>query len=36
MQPQIYWTVISDAIVHGIHDRVLRHIKVETEAGTVR
>jgi hypothetical protein len=35
MQPQIYWTVISDAIVHGIHDRVLRHIKVETEAGTV-
>jgi hypothetical protein len=31
MQPQIYWTVISDAIVHRIHDRVLRHIKAETE-----
>jgi hypothetical protein len=31
MQPQIYWTVISDAIVHRIHDRVLRHIKVEAE-----
>jgi hypothetical protein len=31
MQPQIYWTAVSDAIVHRIHDRVLRHIKAQTE-----
>ena len=31
MQPQTYWTAISDAIVHRIHDRVLRHIKAEAE-----
>jgi hypothetical protein len=27
-----YWTLISDAIIHRIHDRVLDHIKRETEA----
>jgi hypothetical protein len=32
MQPQAYWTLISDVIIHRIHDRVLRHIKDETEA----
>ena len=31
MQPQGYWTAISDAIVHRIHERVLSHIKSEVE-----
>ena len=31
MQPQMYWTAVADAIVHRIHDRVLRHIKAEAE-----
>jgi hypothetical protein len=32
MQPQAYWTAISDAIVHRIHERVLRHIKDVSES----
>jgi hypothetical protein len=31
MQPQGYWTIIADAILHRIHSRVLTHIKQETE-----
>lgn len=31
MQPQQYWTAISDGIIHSIHDRVLQHIKREVE-----
>ncbi len=26
MTPQVYWTLYSDAVVHQIHHRVLRHI----------
>ena len=33
MQPQMYWTVIADAIVHGIHQRVLGHIRAGAERG---
>jgi hypothetical protein len=32
MQPQVYWTLFADAIVHRIHQRVLEHIKLEAEA----
>ncbi len=27
MYPQWYWTIWSDALIHGIHERVLLHIK---------
>lgn len=30
--PHAYWTIWTDAIVHRIHDRVLRHIKRLAEA----
>ena len=33
MQPQGYWTIVADTIVHQIHVRVLEHIKRETESG---
>jgi hypothetical protein len=33
MQPQGYWTILADTIVHQIHVRVLDHIKRETESG---
>lgn len=29
--PQAYWRPWSDYLIHRIHDRVLRHIKAETE-----
>lgn len=29
--PQFYWGIISDNIIHQIHDRVLNHIKLEAE-----
>lgn len=32
--PATYWRLWSDAIVHRIHMRVLRHIKSQAEAGT--
>lgn len=32
MHPQPYWTAWSNAIIHGIHLRVLRHIKEISEA----
>jgi len=31
IKPTFYWTLWSDFIVHKIHERVLRHIKVESE-----
>ena len=31
MEPQGYWTLIADAIVHRIHERVLDHIRQEVE-----
>jgi hypothetical protein len=31
MFPQTYWTMWSDALVHSIHARVLRHIKATVE-----
>src|SRR5262249_40279695 len=27
MEPGPYWQIFSDAIIHGIHNRVLQHIK---------
>jgi len=29
--PEIYWKTWSDFIIHRIHERVLNHIKIETE-----
>jgi uncharacterized membrane protein YhaH (DUF805 family) len=29
--PHAYWTIWSDALVHGIHRRVLEHIKINAE-----
>jgi hypothetical protein len=31
MAPEAYWQVISDALIHRIHERVLDHIKNEVE-----
>jgi hypothetical protein len=31
IKPGLYWTVWSDYIVHKIHQRVLQHIKTQTE-----
>jgi len=31
MAPEAYWQVISDALIHRIHARVLDHIKNEVE-----
>jgi hypothetical protein len=33
MFPQAYWTLWSDALIHAIHHRVLRHIKRLSEGG---
>jgi hypothetical protein len=30
-KPDFYWTIWSDYIVHKIHNRVLEHIKEQTE-----
>ena len=32
IKPDIYWTLWSDFIVHKIHERVLHHIKFQTES----
>ena len=32
MQPQFYWTLWSDSMIHSIHERVLLHIKDLSEA----
>lgn len=31
IKPAFYWTLWSDYIVHSIHNRVLQHIKIESE-----
>jgi hypothetical protein len=31
MAPEAYWQILSDALIHRIHDRVLDHIKHEVE-----
>lgn len=31
--PQLYWNLWSDALIHRIHRRVLRHIAAESEGG---
>ncbi len=36
MFPQIYWTFWSDGIIHAIHQRVLEHIKDQTEIADSR
>jgi uncharacterized membrane protein YhaH (DUF805 family) len=33
--PSTYWALWSDALIHGIHDRVLEHIKGLSERGHV-
>jgi hypothetical protein len=35
MAPEAYWRVISDALIHRIHRRVLEHIKREVEGPSV-
>jgi hypothetical protein len=32
LDPQTYWSIWSDLLVHQIHGRVLRHIKSEAES----
>lgn len=32
MAPETYWRVWSDAVIHAIHRRVMRHVKVRSEA----
>jgi len=34
IKPDFYWTIWSDNIVHTIHQRVLRHIKTQSETTT--
>jgi hypothetical protein len=36
IKPDIYWTLWSDYIVHKIHNRVLEHIKEQTEKQTAK
>jgi hypothetical protein len=31
MQPAIYWNLVADAILHGVHRRVLDHVKAGAE-----
>lgn len=33
MFPQLYWTPLSDAMIHAIHERVLEHIRDLSEGG---
>jgi hypothetical protein len=35
VHPSSYWRLWSDAIIHAIHDRVLRHIRELAEADSV-
>ena len=35
MQPQGYWTILADTIIHSIHQRVLDHIKREAEKSLI-
>jgi uncharacterized membrane protein YhaH (DUF805 family) len=34
IHPHAYWTIWSDALVHRIHERVLKHIKTTAEANS--
>ena len=34
--PEGYWQLLSDALIHRIHRRVLNHIKREAELDTER
>ena len=36
MAPEPYWAILSDALIHRIHGRVLEHIKREVEGGNRR
>ncbi|HTO73854.1 MAG TPA: hypothetical protein VMJ30_08540, partial [Gemmatimonadales bacterium] len=36
LAPEPYWQVISDALIHRIHLRVLEQIRRETEAGETK
>ena len=31
--PEAYWQILSDALIHRIHERVFEHIKREVELG---
>jgi len=33
MYPNVYWKIWSDAAIHAIHERVLRHVKRRSEGG---
>lgn len=35
LAPSAYWALWSDALIHGIHERVLDHVKTLSEAGHV-
>ena len=35
MQPQGYWTILADTIIHSIHQRVLDHIRREAEKSLI-
>lgn len=35
LAPSAYWAIWSDALIHGIHERVLEHVKTLSEAGQV-
>lgn len=35
LAPAGYWALWSDGLIHGIHDRVLTHVKALSEAGYV-
>ena len=35
MEPQAYWKLWSDVLIHKIHMRVLEEIKREAEAETI-
>ena len=34
MHPRAYWTMISDALLHRIHERVLEQVKLQAESPT--
>jgi hypothetical protein len=36
MSPELYWKAWTDALLHAIHTRVLRHVKRLSEAGAPR
>ena len=36
MEPAGYWAIWSDALIHRIHDRVLRHVAALSERDQVK